>query len=266
MAAFEDSGYYCVDNMPVVLLPEFLNLSIIKESRGVAFVMDIRERSFLDVYDSILKSLEKKGYKFEILFFEANENIILQRYSQTRRLHPLSGDRRLLESIRHEMAKLKPLRMAADRIIDTSEYNIHDLKLLIFELTKKKIDRIPMRINILSFGFKYGVPIDADIIMDVRFMINPYFDKELRPLDGKNRKIKEYVLKTEKSEIFLNKYIDLLIYLLPLYEKEGKAYLTIAIGCTGGRHRSVAVACHIFEKIKSFNPWVHITHRDMHKI
>ncbi|MEJ2170259.1 MAG: RNase adaptor protein RapZ [Desulfobacterales bacterium] len=220
VAALEDSGFYCVDNMPVDLLPKFLEMPIERDSQiaGIALVMDLRERGFLSKYKAVFDKLRKEGYYFEILFLEAEEEILVQRYSETRRQHPLS--------------------------------------------TGKSLLAVPMRINVMSFGFKYGIPYDADLIMDVRFMANPYFNPDLKELDGETQEIKEFVLGHEDTHVFLGKYLDLLDYLIPLYEKEGKAYLTIAFGCTGGRHRSVAIARAIYEHINAMGKTVGLNHRD----
>jgi len=265
ISAFEDAGFYCVDNMPVALLPKFLELPIESNSEitGLAFVMDLREKSFLSSYSSVFDSLKKKGYKFKILFLEAKEEILLNRYSQTRRHHPLSQDKSLLEGIRIEQEQLKELKITADKIIDTSRYNVHDLKSVINDIAQQSKNFTLMRINILSFGFKYGTPNDASLIMDVRFLANPHFVPDLKDFDGTNRKIKNYVLNNNEARRFLKKYLNLLDYLIPLYKKEGKAYLTIAVGCTGGRHRSVTIAEALFEHINKPGRQIIITHRDI---
>lgn len=265
IAAFEDAGFYCVDNMPVVLLPQFLALPIEEASQmaGLAFVMDIREKSFLTQYSAVLESLQKKGFRFEILFLEADEEILIQRYSQTRRYHPLACGRRLKDGIRAEKGQLKDLRKAASKVINTSHLNVHKLKAVIFEFLRKDRKLAPMRINVLSFGFKYGIPVDVDLIIDVRFLANPYFVPELKSLDGKCKAIRDYVFNDTRSTTFLTKYLDLLDYLIPLYEEEGKAYLTIAVGCTGGRHRSVVIAEAIFKHLNKIGQEIDTAHRDI---
>jgi UPF0042 nucleotide-binding protein len=267
IAAFEDVGFYCVDNMPVALLPKFLDLPVESDPQiaGIAFVMDLREKGFLSKYRSILESLKQEGYHFEILFLEADEQILLQRYSATRRQHPLSQDKGLLDGIRAEREQLKELRSAADQIIDTSHFNAHELKSYILEVARKSKKLGLMRINVLSFGFKYGIPHEADLIVDVRFLTNPYFIPELKPLDGETQEVKDFILNKPETGIFLEKYFDLLDYLIPLYEKEGKSYLTIAVGCTGGRHRSVTVARRIYVHIKQRCQQVQIFHRDINQ-
>jgi UPF0042 nucleotide-binding protein len=265
ISAFEDAGFYCVDNMPVALLPKFLELPIESNSEitGLAFVMDLREKSFLYRYSLVFDSLKKKGYQFKILFLEADEENLLKRYSQTRRHHPLSQNKSLLEGIRIEREQLKELKITADKIIDTSRYTVHDLMSVINNIAQQNKNVAPMRINILSFGFKYGTPHDASLIMDVRFLANPYFVPELKDFNGKSPEIKNYVLNNDEARRFTKKYLDLLDYLIPLYEKEGKAYLTIAVGCTGGRHRSVTIAEALFEHIKKPGRQIMVTHRDI---
>ena len=265
LAAFEDAGFYCVDNLPVDLLPKFLELPIQRatEISGLAFVMDLREKGFLAKYPSIFESLRQKGYGFKVLFLEAEEEILLQRYSQTRRHHPLSPDKGLLDGIRDEKVQLKDLRVIAETILNTSNLTVHQLKASIFEIAQKSKKHQTTRITILSFGYKYGIPLEADLIMDVRFLPNPYFVPKLKALDGKTEPIQNYVLKSQTTRRFLKKYLDLLDYLIPLYEKEGKAYLTIAIGCTGGRHRSVVISGKLFEHLKKKGMSVEINHRDI---
>lgn len=267
IAAFEDAHFYCVDNMPVALLPKFLELPIEYgfEIAGLAFVMDLREKGFLTKYMPVFESLKKKGYKFEIIFLEADEEILLQRYSQTRRQHPFSQGKSLVDGIKAEKKALKGLKKASDNVINTSGYNVHELKSIILLIAQKAIKPASMRINILSFGFKYGIPLDANLVVDVRFLTNPYFIPELKELDGETQEVKNHVLNNNETRLFLKKYVDFLDYLIPLYEKEQKAYLTIALGCTGGRHRSVAIARYIFDHISKTRKQIEVKHRDIDK-
>ncbi|MBF0118206.1 MAG: RNase adapter RapZ [Desulfobacterales bacterium] len=265
LEALEDNGFYCVDNMPVVLLPKFLELpgESSSEIAGLAFGMDIRERKFLSNYESVFENLRKNGYLFEIFFLEADNKILIQRFSQTRRNHPLSQNKTLVEGILAEIEQFKPLREVSDKVINTSNFNVHELKSVIVDIAKKSIKHSPLKISVLSFGFKYGIPNEADLIVDVRFLSNPYFVPELKMLDGEKEEVKNYVLNTDEAKIFLKKYLELLDYLIPLYEKEGKTYLTIAIGCTGGRHRSVVIASIIYNHIANKNKQVIKIHRDI---
>jgi UPF0042 nucleotide-binding protein len=266
IAALEDTGFYCVDNMPVELLPKFLELPLHSntEIKGLAFVMDIREKGFLNSWPVVFENLRQKSYQFKILFLEAEETVLLKRFSQTRRHHPLVRDKSLIDGIREEKKLLVPLKEAASRIIDTSNCNIHDLKSIIFNLAQTTVEALAMRIKIMSFGFKHGIPHDTDMIIDVRFLTNPYFIPELKKYDGKNEKVKKYVLTNQITHTFLLKFKDLIDFLIPLYEKEGKSYLTIAIGCTGGQHRSVVIAETIFTHINNHpGRSVDLNHRDI---
>lgn len=265
MAALEDSGYYCVDNMPVELLPKFLELPLESntEVAGLGFVMDLREKSFVANYESILGALRAKGHQYKIFFLEADEKTLLQRFSATRRHHPLAKGQGITAAIQAEQELLKPLRTACDRIIDTSAFNVHELKAHIANIAAKTKKKGAIQINVLSFGFKYGIPQDADLIVDVRFLTNPYFIPKLKPLDGANPKIRDFVLGQQTTQPFLTKYLDLLDFLVPLYEKEGKAYLTIAVGCTGGRHRSVVIASEVCDHIAASGRQVAKLHRDI---
>jgi UPF0042 nucleotide-binding protein len=267
IAVFEDAGFYCVDNMPVVLLPDFLKLPLANESEmaGLAFVMDLRENGFLLNYKSVFNKLEKQGCRFEIIFLEASEDTLLRRYSQARRHHPLAGGKNLLEAIREEADQLEELRSAADKIIDTSRYTVHELKFTMQEIVKKSAKLTPMGINITSFGFKHGVPKEADLVVDVRFLANPFFVEELKNLDGTSLPVRDFVMNHVETTQFLEKYLNLIDFLIPLYEKEGKAYLTVAVGCTGGHHRSVVIARSIYDHIQNTRNQVKITHRDIDK-
>ncbi|RPJ81700.1 MAG: RNase adapter RapZ [Deltaproteobacteria bacterium] len=264
IAAFEDAGFYCVDNMPVSLLPQFIDLPLYHspDIPGFVFGMDLRDKEFILKYQKVVQKLNSDGYKLRILFLEANDEILRRRYSQTRRHHPLSSHKTIMDGIRDERNQLKILRKQAHKIIDTSALNVHELKSIIFKYVRENITINTMQTHIMSFGFKQGIPNDSDLIIDVRFLKNPYFIPELKPYDGENKAVQDFVLNTEEAETFLKKYMDLLDYLLPLYEKEGKAYLTIAFGCTGGRHRSVAIAKKVYEHLSLQGKQVAITHRD----
>jgi UPF0042 nucleotide-binding protein len=263
--ALEDAGYFCVDNMPVLLLPKFLELRAgsASEVQKLALGMDLRQREFVERYREVFDQLQVEDYHLEVLFLEASEEVLLKRYSQTRRQHPISEGTNLLESIRSEKEQLKGLKETADRIIDSSNLTVHQLKKLIVQYACRSIEAERMRIAILSFGFKYGVPLEADLLIDVRFIPNPYFIPELKKLDGKDQRVQQFVKKWPETQEFLSKYLSLLEYLIPLYEKEGKSYLTIAVGCTGGQHRSVTISEEIFAHLKRPNRDVSLAHRDI---
>lgn len=262
---FEDAGFYCVDNMPVALLPKFLEIPVNTAAgiSGLAFVMDLREPDFLATYPSVFKALKAQGYRLTILFFEAGENILIQRYSQTRRHHPLAGDRGLVFGIRRERELLEGLCASSDTIIDSSALTIHELKIRLLAMIRRSADQMPMRIHVMSFGYKYGIPHDADIIMDVRFLPNPYFVDTLKHQNGTATDVADYVLDHSNGKTFLKKFLNLVDFLLPLYKNEPKAYLTLAIGCTGGCHRSVAVATAVSKHLKKQECHVEISHRDL---
>ena len=267
LAAFEDSGYYCVDNMPVALLPGFLNLSLDHADAfsSLAFGMDLRENGFIRQYESILDTLTGMGYDFRIIFLEAEERTLLRRYSQTRRRHPLARDKSIRDAIRVEKTLLAALRRKANQIIDTSDLNVHDLKSIIRKIATEGTGDDAMNVQVISFGYKYGLPVHADLVMDVRFLKNPYFEPSLRRLSGKTEKIRSFVLNSDQTCLFLRKYFDLLDLLIPQYENEGKSYLTIAVGCTGGRHRSVVIAGQLCGHLTALGRKTELTHRDINK-
>lgn len=267
LAAFEDSGYYCVDNMPVSLLPGFLNLSLNHAGAytGLAFGMDLRDNSFIRQYESTLDTLQGLGFHFRIIFLEADEKTLLRRYSQTRRRHPLALKKSLHDAIRSEKTILASLRRKANPIIDTSDLNVHDLKSIVRKIATVGAEDGSMNVQVISFGYKYGLPVHVDLVMDVRFLKNPYFEPSLRPLSGETEKIRSFVLNTDQTCLFLQKYFDLLDLLIPQYENEGKSYLTIAVGCTGGRHRSVVIARQLYDHITALGRKTELTHRDINK-
>ncbi len=269
LAVFEDAGFYCVDNLPVALLPEFLKIPIENKPniKGFAFVMDLREKDFTTKAPVIFNMLKAQGFLLKIIFLEAAFNVLIKRFSQTRRQHPLTFKNNLHQSIHEEIKQLSPVKLISDKIIDTTKSNIHQLKTIIIKsIIKEEITTNHlMYIYILSFGFKYGIPVDADLIIDVRFLANPYFVPQLKDLNGENKLVSDYVLNNKNATIFLEKYFSLIDFLIPLYNKEGKAYLTIAIGCTGGKHRSVAISTKVLNHIVKLDYLVSVTHRDIKK-
>jgi len=263
--AFEDLDYFCVDNLPVALLPDFLSLRE-KSSEDlwhIALGMDIREPSFLGSYPKVFSELRRRGTDLEILFLEATDDDLQRRFSQTRRKHPLVGEGTVLDRIRAESERLKDLKGMATRVIDTSNLNVHELKRMISRLYTIYPEEDTLQVNVLSFGFKYGVPAEADIVMDVRFLPNPFFVKELRDLNGTQEPVIEFVLQQEQTQLFLEKFTELVNYLLPRYREEGKNYLTIAVGCTGGKHRSVVITEQLRGQLAGLGYPVTAGHRDM---
>lgn len=263
--ALEDAGYFCVDNMPVLLLPKFLELRSRSASEvyKLALCMDLREKEFVENYQEIFEQLRQESCNLEILFLEASEEVLLQRFSQTRRLHPVSKSNSLLDNIRAEKKLLKGLKRISDKIIDTSHHTIHQLKDVVVQHANRSTTTKIMRINLVSFGFKYGIPLEADLLIDVRFIPNPFFIPELQKLDGKHARVQQFVEKCPETRQFLEKYIALLEYLFPLYKKEGKSYVTLGVGCTGGRHRSVTIAERIVDHFKNLNWEITLIHRDI---
>ena len=263
--AFEDLDYFCVDNLPVLLLPDFLKLR--EESSEniwyIALGMDIRERRFLESYSRIFTELRHRTTSLEILFLDATDVVLQRRFSQTRRKHPLVASGTVLNGIRAEREKLEDLKQMAPRFIDTSNINVHELKRMIFRIYSVLPEQAALQINLLSFGFKYGVPPEADIVMDVRFLPNPFFVDELRDLDGRDELVIRFVQQQEQTQLFLARFTDLVNFLLPRYQEEGKNYLTIAIGCTGGRHRSVVIAEQLRGCLVGERCPVTVTHRDV---
>ncbi|MFO7753883.1 MAG: RNase adapter RapZ [Desulfobacteraceae bacterium] len=268
--AFEDAGFYCVDNMPMELIPKFLSMPVKSdpEVKGFAFVMDMRAKSFISRYASGINSLRDNGIFPTIIFLEAAEDTLVNRFSETRRHHPVAAahDAGLMEGIRQEMEIMVSIKKKSDIVIDTTDFNVHKLKSVILDIIHGgKKDKSLMKIHIISFGFKYGIPSEADLVWDMRFLPNPFFIPDLKNQDGESSEVMEFVLADDSAGNFLEKYLDLLDYVIPLYRKENKAYLTIAVGCTGGRHRSVAIARQIFEHLNSEKLMPGITHRDIHK-
>jgi RNase adapter protein RapZ len=267
LRALEDIGFFCVDNLPVVLLPKFLAITIQSspEIKQVAMVMDLRERTFLEKYKRIFAFLKEKGYRIEILFLDSTDDSLVHRFSETRRTHPLSEKGSIMDGIRLEREKLSSLKLMADHVIDTTSTNVHQLKDIVQRYFLPASKHKKVIINVNSFGYRYGLPADADLVFDVRFLPNPYFVEELKKFDGQNKAVREFVLKNEKSKTFLKKVLDLMTFLIPLYDKEGKVRLNVALGCTGGKHRSVVMANQIGAHFSKMKYIVNITHRDINK-
>jgi UPF0042 nucleotide-binding protein len=242
--ALEDMGFFCVDNLPIALLPRLFELrsaSLGPDSK-IALVMDLREKDFLKAYPEVFAWLRREGFPWEILFLEASDEVLVRRYSQTRRTHPLAGEGGVLEGIQREREMLADLRSMSTMVIDTSLYNVHQLEGVIRDLFVQGPPGRRMTLTFLSFGYGRGLPQEADLVIDARFLPNPYFVEELKALPGTEVRIRDYLWKFAETREFVHRLQSLIEYLLPLYEREGKAYLTVAIGCTGGKHRSVAIA------------------------
>lgn len=266
LRALEDIGFFCVDNLPVVLLPKFISIQSdpAKGISKVALVMDLREKTFLDKYQRIFNSIRQKGYQLEILFLDADDDTIVHRFSETRRVHPLSLKGSVLQGINLEREKLIPLKQMAHHVIDTTATNVHQLK----DTVQRYFLSTPsqrMVVHIISFGYRFGLPSDADMVFDVRFLPNPYFEEDLKNLNGHHKRVKSYVLGSVEGQTFVQKLFEMLSFLIPLYEREGKSRLNIAVGCTGGRHRSVVMANETAAYFSERDFQVSVLHRDINK-
>ncbi|MBM4124413.1 MAG: RNase adapter RapZ [Nitrospira sp.] len=264
---FEDLGFFCVDNLPPALLPKFAELCLQQggEIRHVALGIDIRERGFFGDFFANLDGLKALGYTIELLFFEARDEVLVRRFSESRRPHPLLPQSPVLDGVRLERERLLDLKHRADRIIDTSDITVHELKDLLARHYLQQEDGPRMAVSLLTFGYKFGVPYDTDLLFDVRFLRNPNFVPELKLLTGEDPLVQTYVLGDPDAKAFLEHLESLLKFLLPLYERERRSYLTIAIGCTGGRHRSVAIASRVKDIFAVAGREITLRHRDMQK-
>jgi UPF0042 nucleotide-binding protein len=266
LRALEDLGYFCVDNLPVALIPAFADLSLKgRKRRRAAVVVDVREGSELPRFPAVYKRLKKHhGRRMRLVFLEATDDAILRRFSETRRPHPLGASQSVAEGIGAERRMLLPIRRLADQVVDTSRLTVHDLRRRILESTGGAKTAAPLMVNVVSFGFRRGAPADADLLFDVRFLPNPHFVTALRPWTGRSRRVSRFVLRTPAAARFLKLTHALIQFLVPQYIAEGKTYLTIAIGCTGGRHRSVAIAENIAGRLRRMRGLqVRVRHRDV---
>jgi UPF0042 nucleotide-binding protein len=262
--ALEDVGWFCVDNLPTELIPHLAD--VIRRSdrlRRAALVVDMREPGFLTHFARVFREIRHKALEVSLLFLEADERVLLRRFSETRRPHPLAVNQPAIEGIREEKEALAPIRKMADLILDTSEYNVHQLRDYIREHYDLRSEAAPLLISVTSFGYKYGVPAEADLVFDARFLPNPNFVPRLKPLTGEHRAVVRYLEKQDDTAGFLARLSSFLGYVVPRYVAEGKSYLTIAVGCTGGRHRSVMIANRVGELLRSKGHNVKVRHRDL---
>ncbi len=267
--AFEDLGYFCVDNLPITMLPTFARLVHGEGAeRGIdraALVIDIREGSFLADFGKQLQALRDAGLVVYVLFLEASDDVLQHRFSETRRPHPADQGQGLLQAIRAERKAMRRVRAEADQIIDTSDHTVHTLRSLLLERFSPDRKGGPMRVQVLSFGHKFGSPGDLELLFDVRHLPNPHFIPELKPLSGHDKRVVKYLRSQPEVEETLKRFGDLLDYLLPLYKREGKSYVTVGIGCTGGRHRSVMVANALGKRLQKTGFDTHVVHRDVRR-
>lgn len=265
--ALEDEGFFCLDNLPLTLLQVFIELAEKSSERikNVAIVIDIRAKDYFKGRENIFKELREAGHKVEILFLDSSDDVLVRRFSETRRRHPALEGGTVLDGIRFEREHLAVLRQISTSIIDTSELNVHQLKELIIGIVSGEGTPKIFNIHIQSFGFKYGVPLESDIVMDVRFLPNPYFVPELKQLTGLDKGVKDFIEAQDDTSEFMDRFLWFIDFLIPRYQKEGKSYLTISVGCTGGRHRSVFIIevlrKFLFERKLSLK----VTHRDIGK-
>lgn len=263
----EDLGYYCIDNLPVVLIQRFLELcqGSLETINRVALGVDAREREFFRDYSRVLEELQQDGYRIEVLFLEATDDVLVQRFSESRRPHPLGGTSGPLAGIQRERQLLSGLRDRADRIVDTTALTVHQLRDELNEQFRDPGNAGVLTVLLVSFGYKYGVPTNVDMVLDARFLANPFFVVELRPLTGRDPSVSEFVLDRDEAKEFVGRVEGLLDYTLPLYRREGKSYFTVAIGCTGGRHRSVALVEHFGQILGQKGYRVQVQHRDIQR-
>jgi len=267
LKALEDVGYFCIDNLPPALLPTFVELCNKQkgEITNVALGIDIRERIFFPELPAMLKQVEDLGHSVRLLFLEAREDVLVRRFSESRRPHPLMPHLPILDGVRYERDRLAELRGHAERVIDTSDLTAHELRELITRQFRPAPARRKLTLSLMTFGFKFGVPYDIDLLFDVRFLKNPHFIPELKPLSGDDARVRAFVLSDPNAMALIERLESLLQFLIPCYECEPRSYLTIAIGCTGGRHRSVAVARRLHEGLSAIGYEVAINHRDIDK-
>lgn len=264
LKAFEDLGYYCVDNLPIELIPSFAELALrSEETPRTALVVDVREGSQLEKLPGILKSI-KRRIPTRVIYLEASDAALLRRFSETRRPHPLGTDSPVRSALRAERRHLRAIRAIADLVIDTSKFNVHELRAHLTDRFRERAaggDR-SILVSCVSFGYRQGVPDDADLIFDVRFLPNPHFVPEFRPLTGRHPKVAKYIRSFPQTQEFIKRISDLLVYLLPHYIHEGKSYLTIGFGCTGGQHRSVMIAGEVGKRLRKAGYKLKVMHRD----
>jgi RNase adapter protein RapZ len=265
LRALEDVGYFCIDNLPLKLLHTFLTMQpgTSQDGRRIALGMDVRTQGFLQDFARVFKRLERQGHQLYLIFLEADEESLIRRFSQTRRQHPLADQDSISQALREETRAMAGLRGLAHRIIDTSFYNPHQLRELIKEDYSDLAPRQRMWLHLLSFAYKNGIPPDADMVIDVRFLPNPYFVDKLSPLTGDDHRVRDYVLERPETQAFLEHLYSFVDYLLPCYQEEGKTHLTLAVGCTGGQHRSVVIANILAEHLTRANLPFTLNHRDM---
>lgn len=265
--ALEDSGFFCIDNLPILLIPKFIDLcqGYQEGIQRIALGIDLREGHFFQHWPDVLAEMRKAGHRVEVLFFDASDEVLLRRFSETRRPHPLAGRSSVQEGIARERKALEGMRALADKVIDSSDFNVHELKREIGNSYTQILSLRKMTLFLTSFGYKYGIPHDTDMIIDVRFLPNPFFVNNLRGKNGLEPEVQGFVLGREETHTFLDRLYSLLEFTIPKYEREGKSNLTLSLGCTGGRHRSVVLVEELKKKLDRVQLQIHVKHRDIDK-
>lgn len=264
----EDAGFYCVDNLPISLVEKFVELVSLPNSEvsKVALGLDVRSDQSFEDATRVLAQLKNKGYAFEILFIEADERVLIKRYKESRRIHPLAMDGRVEDGVRRERQVLENVRKSADYVIDTTHLLTRELKEELDRIFVENEEYNSLMVTVMSFGFKHGIPVDADLVFDVRFLPNPFYIEQLKEKNGNDREVQEYVLSFDEAGAFLDKLVDMIQFLIPNYVKEGKYSLMVAIGCTGGKHRSVTLAGELYKRMKDKGTYgIKLYHRDVGK-
>jgi UPF0042 nucleotide-binding protein len=266
--AFEDLGYFCVDNLPTALIPRLIQMTIASGGKidKLALVVDVRLGEALADFRRLLPQLRQMPLVSKLIFFEASDPVLARRYSETRRVHPLARESSLWDGFRLEREQLSDVKTMADMVVDTTDLSVHDLRDLIYDRFRSQTAREDLNISVVSFGFKRGLPYNADLVFDVRFLPNPNFVSHLKEKDGTSSDIVEYLKGFAETEETIEKFQDMLEYLLPRYRREGKSYCTLAVGCTGGRHRSVMVAEELARRLRTGGLRVNLIHRDLHQV
>jgi len=265
--ALEDNGFFCIDNLPVLLIPKFIDLcqGYQEGIQRIALGIDLREGRFFQSWPEVLAEVRAQAHRMQVLFFDAADEVLLRRFSETRRPHPLAGQGTIQEGITRERKALEGMRALADKIIDTSSFNVHELKREMEQHFSQILSPRKMTLFLTSFGYKYGIPLDTDMILDVRFLPNPFFVNYLRGKSGLDPEVQDFVMKREETRLYLDRLYSLLELTLPQYEREGKSSLTLALGCTGGRHRSVVLVEVLKKRLEDERRHIHIKHRDIDK-
>ncbi len=265
--ALEDSGFFCIDNLPILLILKFIDLcqGYQEGIQRIALGIDLREGHFFQYWPDVLGEMRKAGHRVEVLFFDASDEVLLRRFSETRRPHPLAGKSSVQEGIARERKALEGMRALADKVIDSSDFNVHELKREIGNNYTQILNLRKMTLFLNSFGYKYGIPHDTDMIIDLRFLPNPFFVNNLRGKSGLEPEVQGFVLGREETHTFLDRLYSLLDFTIPKYEREGKSNLTLSLGCTGGRHRSVVLVEELKKKLDRVQLQIHVKHRDIDK-